>query len=117
LLPRTVLGANFELTQANLYTAAYGMAAMVYFQFAFCAITLALIAGGLLGRMNFLAWVVFVPLWTVSSYAVGAFSIWGVGFLYKWGVLDYSGVYVIHVSSGTAGYTAAFWVSLPCAPE
>lgn len=30
-------------------------------------------------------------------------SIWGGGFLYQLGVLDYSGGYVIHLSSGTAG--------------
>lgn len=30
-------------------------------------------------------------------------SLWGGGFLSKMGVLDYSGGYVIHLSSGTAG--------------
>lgn len=113
--PGTTLGAGFESTQANLYAAyitpAYGMATMVFFQGVFAAITVALIAGALIGRMNFLAWMLFVPLWIVCSYSVGAFSIWGGGFLYKWGVLDYSGGYVIHVSSGTAGHVAAAWVS------
>lgn len=33
-------------------------------------------------------------------------SIWGGGFLYQLGVLDYSGGYVIHLSSGTAGESA-----------
>ncbi|GAQ81292.1 ammonium transporter 2 [Klebsormidium nitens] len=112
--PGTTLGGGFESVQADLYTAhvtaAYGMATMVYFQGVFAAITLALIAGSLLGRMNFLAWMLFVPLWVVLSYSVGAFSVWGGGFLFKWGVLDYSGGYVIHVSSGTAGYVAAFWL-------
>ena len=80
------------------------MSTMVYFQFVFAAITLVLIAGAGLARMNFLAWMLFVPLWLTLSYTVGAFSIWGGGFLYKMGVLDYSGGYVIHVSSGTAGF-------------
>jgi Amt family ammonium transporter len=40
----------------------------------------------------------------------GAFSIWGGGFLFQRGVIDYSGGYVIHVSSGTAGFVAAWWV-------
>lgn len=53
---------------------------------------------------------VFVPFWLSFSYCVGAFSIWGGGFLYKLGVIDYSGGYVIHVSSGTAGFTAAAWL-------
>lgn len=57
--------------------------------------------------MNTLAWMIYVPLWITFSYAIGAFSIWGGGFLYQLGVLDYSGGYVIHVSSGTAGFVAA----------
>jgi len=88
----------------------YPMATMVYFQFVFAAITLILLAGSVLGRMNIKAWMAFVPLWLTFSYTVGAFSLWGGGFLYQWGVMDYSGGYVIHVSSGIAGFTAAFWV-------
>jgi Amt family ammonium transporter len=44
------------------------------------------------------------------SYTVGAFSLWGGGFLFQWGVIDYSGGYVIHLSSGVGGFVAAFWV-------
>lgn len=88
----------------------YPMATLVYFQFTFAAITMILLAGSVLGRMNIKAWMAFVPLWLVFSYTVGAFSLWGGGFLYHWGVIDYSGGYVIHLSSGIAGYTAAYWV-------
>jgi ammonium transporter, Amt family len=51
---------------------------------------------------------IFVPFWLTFSYCVGAFSLWGGGFLYKLGVIDYSGGYVIHVSSGTAGFVGAY---------
>ncbi|OMO85002.1 Ammonium transporter [Corchorus capsularis] len=88
----------------------YPMATLVYFQFTFAAITLILLAGSVLGRMNIKAWMAFVPLWLIFSYTVGAFSLWGGGFLYHWGVIDYSGGYVIHLSSGIAGLTAAYWV-------
>ncbi|KAM1038276.1 hypothetical protein ACFX13_033717 [Malus domestica] len=88
----------------------YPMASLVYFQFTFAAITLILLAGSVLGRMNIKAWMAFVPLWLLFSYTVGAFSLWGGGFLYHWGVIDYSGGYVIHLSSGIAGFTAAYWV-------
>lgn len=88
----------------------YAMATLVYFQFTFAAITVILLAGSVLGRMNIRAWMAFVPLWLMFSYTVGAFSLWGGGFLYQWGVIDYSGGYVIHVSSGIAGLTAAYWV-------
>jgi ammonium transporter, Amt family len=67
-------------------------------------------AGGFLCRMNFFAWMIFVPLWLTLSYTVGAFSLWGGGFLAKLGVIDYSGGYVIHLSSGTAGFVGAYWI-------
>ncbi|XP_056168679.1 ammonium transporter 3 member 1-like [Syzygium oleosum] len=88
----------------------YPMASMVWFQCVFAAITLILLAGSVLGRMNFRAWMMFVPLWLTFSYTVGAFSLWGGGFLFHWGVMDYSGGYVIHLSSGIAGLTTAYWV-------
>lgn len=88
----------------------YPMASLVYFQFTFAAITTILLAGSVLGRMNIKAWMVFVPLWLVFCYTVGAFSLWGGGFLYHWGAIDYSGGYVIHLSSGISGFTAAYWV-------
>ncbi|ONI14506.1 hypothetical protein PRUPE_4G283900 [Prunus persica] len=88
----------------------YPMATMVWFQCVFAAITLILLAGSVLGRMNFKAWMMFVPLWLTFSYTVGAFSLWGGGFLFHWGVMDYSGGYVIHLSSGIAGFTTAYWV-------
>ncbi|KAG8085890.1 hypothetical protein GUJ93_ZPchr0010g9815 [Zizania palustris] len=91
----------------------YPEATLVLFQFEFAAITLVLLAGSVLGRMNIKAWMAFTPLWLLLSYTVGAFSLWGGGFLYRWGVIDYSGGYVIHLSSGIAGFTAAYWVRHP----
>ncbi|XP_072991127.1 ammonium transporter 2 member 5-like [Typha latifolia] len=89
----------------------YPNATLVYFQFVFAAITLILIAGALLGRMNFKAWMLFVPLWLTFSYTIGAFSVWSPnGFLFKAGVMDFAGGFVIHLSSGVAGLTAAYWV-------
>ncbi|PQM40020.1 ammonium transporter 3 member 3-like [Prunus yedoensis var. nudiflora] len=86
-------------------------ATMVYFQFVFAAITLILIAGALLGRMNFHAWMLFVPLWLTFSYTITCYSIWNPkGWLAQMGVIDYSGGFVIHLSSGVAGFTAAYWV-------
>lgn len=81
----------------------------VFYQFAFAAITVILLAGSLLGRMNFYAWMLFVPLWLTLSYTVGAHAIWGSGFLETQGIFDFSGGYVIHLSSGVAGFTAAYW--------
>ncbi|KAB2630470.1 ammonium transporter [Pyrus ussuriensis x Pyrus communis] len=88
----------------------FPMASLVYFQFTFATITLILLAASILGQMNIKAWMAFVPLWLLFSYTVGAFSLWGGGFFYHWGVIDYSGDYVIHLSPGIAGFTAAYWV-------
>jgi len=53
---------------------------------------------------------IYVPLWLTFSYTVTAYSVWGGGFLAVRGVLDYSGGYVIHLSSGTAGFVGAAWI-------
>jgi Amt family ammonium transporter len=113
-IPKPILGMHTELRQSVLpsaeLTQAFPLSTMVYFQFVFAAITLVLIAGSYLARMNFTAWMIFVPLYLLFSYCPGAYSIWGGGFLYKMGVLDYSGGYVIHLSSGTAAFTGAWWI-------
>ena len=109
-LPSTVHYHRNGTVETPEFEGMYGMADMVLFQFFFAAITLILLAGSLLGRMSFRAWMVFVPLWLTFSYTVGAFSVWGGGFLWQWGVIDYAGGYVIHVSSGVAGFVAAYWV-------
>ncbi|PIA31140.1 hypothetical protein AQUCO_05200026v1 [Aquilegia coerulea] len=109
-LPATTQYYDSGAVETAVIAPFYPMASMVYFQFVFAAICLILIAGSLLGRMNIRAWMLFVPLWLTFSYTVGAFSLWGGGFLFHWGVMDYSGGYVIHLSSGIAGFTAAYWV-------
>jgi len=110
-IPGPILTIEGELSQALLPAANiapnFPLATMVYFQFVFAAITLVIMAGGFLGRMNFLAWMIFVPIWLTFSYTVGAFSLWGGGWLFQMGVIDYSGGYVIHLSSGTAGFVGA----------
>ena len=112
--PSIAVDLGFELEDSNLPTAAltqaFPQASMVYFQFVFSAVTLILIAGSFLCRMNFVAWMIFVPLWLTFSYTIGAFSIWGGGFLFQYGVIDYSGGYVIHLSAGTAGFVGAWWI-------
>ncbi|MDX5930538.1 ammonium transporter [Acidiphilium acidophilum] len=85
----------------------FPMSTMVYFQFVFAAITVIILAGAILGRVSFKAWMIFVPLWMTFVYTVGAFSLWGGGWLGQLGVVDYSGGYVIHLTAAASGYTAA----------
>jgi len=114
--PGPVVTIAQELGQSQLPSTspvlfqAFPLSTMIYFQFVFAAITIVILAGGFLGRMNFTAWMIFVPLWITFSYTIGAYSIWGGGFLFQKGVLDYSGGYVIHLSSGTSGFVGAYWI-------
>lgn len=113
-IPDTVTRMHDELQQSTLPSAGvsqmFPQATMVYFQFVFAAITIILVGGGYLARMNFRAWLIFVPLWLIFAYCPVAYSIWGGGFLYKLGVIDYSGGYVIHLSSGTAAFVGSWWI-------
>ncbi|MGB7079796.1 MAG: ammonium transporter [Xanthobacteraceae bacterium] len=117
--PGLATSAAFTLGQATVPAAAAGMpglafpmATLVYFQFVFAAITVIILAGSVLGRMNFTAWMIFCPIWMTLVYTVGAFSLWGGGWLATLGVADFSGGYVIHLAAGASGFTAA-WVLGP----
>ena len=117
--PGLATSAAFTLGQATVPAAAAGMpglgfpmATLMYFQFVFAAITVIILAGSVLGRMNFSAWMIFCPIWMTLVYTVGAFSLWGGGWLATLGVADFSGGYVIHLAAGASGFTAA-WVLGP----
>ncbi|KAF3949198.1 hypothetical protein CMV_024904 [Castanea mollissima] len=110
LISQTILPSTQYKNITSAATPLFPMATMVFFQYPFAAETVILLCGSVLGRMSFRAWMAFVPLWLTFSYTVSAFSVWGGGFLFQWGVMDYSGGYVVHVASGAAGYTAAYWV-------
>jgi Amt family ammonium transporter len=113
-VPGPALSPMYEIGQSVVPLAATTMpdlhfsgSAMIYFQFVFAAITPILIAGSLFGRMNFKAWMLFVPIWSVIVYSIGAFALWGGGWLAQLGAVDYSGGYVIHLAAGVSGFVAA----------
>jgi ammonium transporter, Amt family len=115
--PGPAMSAVTEIGQASVPAAAGGMppmgfpmATLIYFQFVFAAITVIILAGSVVGRMRFSAWMIFVPLWMTFMYTVGAFSLWGGGWLASMGVVDFSGGYVIHLAAATSGFVAAWMV-------
>src|ERR1700690_786297 len=117
--PALAVSAAFTLGQATVSAAAAGMpalafpmATLMYFQFVFAAITVIILAGSVLGRMNFTAWMIFCPIWMTLVYTVGAFSLWGGGGLATLGVAGFSGGYGFHFAAGASGFTAA-WVLGP----
>ncbi len=77
------------------------------FQCAFAAITVAIISGGIAGRISFAAWVIFSALWVTFIYAPMAHWVWGGGWLAQLGELDFAGGTVVHILSGVSALTAA----------
>ena len=72
------------------------------FQMTFAIITPALIAGALADRMKFSAFLWFMGLWLIFVYAPIAHWVWGGGWLFTMGALDYAGGSVVHLNAGTA---------------
>jgi Amt family ammonium transporter len=85
----------------------FPQASLVYFQFVFAAITPLLFLGSVIGRINWKAWMLIVPLWSTVVYSIDAFGLWGGGWLAQAGAVDYSGGYVIHLSAGVSGFVMA----------
>jgi len=99
-------------TPLNIPTSTY-----IFFQFVFAAITPILLAGGVLERMNFKAWMVFVPLWSLLVYSPVAYWLFAGGWLNQLGAVDFSGGYVIHVDAGVGALAAALAVGPRMASE
>lgn len=82
-------------------------ATVIFFQFVFAAITPILLMGGILERMNFKAWMVFVPVWSLFVYSPVAYWLFAGGWLNQLGAVDFSGGYVIHLDAGIGALAAA----------
>jgi ammonium transporter, Amt family len=80
----------------------------VMFQGKFAIITPALISGAVAERMKFSSFVWFVLLWTTFVYCPLAHWVWASGgWLYQYGLLDFAGGTVVHISSGFSALTLA----------
>src|SRR3954454_20372164 len=80
------------------------------FQATFCIITVALIAGAVVERMRFGAFLVFAALWSVLVYAVLAHWAFGGGWLMANGTLDFAGGVPVEMGSGFSALAAALVV-------
>src|SRR5262245_40840559 len=77
------------------------------YQMTFAVITFALVAGSVVDRMRFSAFIWFAILWIPVVYVPIAHWVWGSGWLMKAGVLDFAGGTVVHLNAGVAGIVAA----------
>ena len=93
--------ANVELGQL------YPKFIFIAFQGTFAAITVAIVSGAVIERMKFSTWMIFAGVWTIVVYAPIAHMVWGGGYLFNEGALDFAGGTVVHMNGGLAGLVLA----------
>ncbi len=113
-IPTPATAGLFEGSQAVVGPGAFPLniptSTLVFFQFVFAAITPGLFVGAIIERVNFKAWMLFVPLWSLLVYSPLAFWLFAGGWLNQLGAVDFSGGYVIHLSAGITALAAAIAV-------
>ena len=81
------------------------------FQLKFAVITPALVSGSFAERVRFSAYLMFMCLFSIFVYAPLAHWTWHPnGFLRQWGVLDFAGGTVVHMSAGFAALAGAIYL-------
>src|SRR6476659_5685535 len=80
------------------------------FQATFCIVTTALVAGAVVERMRFRAYLAFLLAWSVLVYPVLAHWVWGGGWLQTGGTLDFAGGVPVEMASGFSALAAAMAV-------
>jgi len=87
------------------------LALFAIFQMKFAIITPALITGSFAGRVRFSSYILFITLFSIFIYAPLAHWTWHPnGFLRNWGVLDFAGGTVVHMSAGFAALAGAMFL-------
>ncbi|MBI4062940.1 MAG: ammonium transporter [Elusimicrobia bacterium] len=87
------------------------LALFAMFQLKFAIITPALITGSFAERVRFASYMVFIVLFTLFIYAPLAHMTWHPeGLLRQWGVLDFAGGTVVHMSAGFAALAGALFL-------
>jgi Amt family ammonium transporter len=87
------------------------LALFALFQLKFAIITPALITGSFAERVRFASYLLFITLFTLFIYCPIAHWTWHPqGFLRQWGVLDFAGGTVVHMSAGFAALAGAMFL-------
>lgn len=95
------VGLNFD-TFADTTLPYPNTLAFAIFQMMFAIIAPALITGAIAERMKFSSLVLFVSLWSLIVYYPLAHMVWGGGYLFQIGSVDFAGGNVVHISSGVS---------------
>ena len=87
------------------------LALFALFQLKFAIITPALVTGSFAERVRFSTYLVFIVLFTLVVYCPLAHMTWHPqGLLRNWGVLDFAGGTVVHMSAGFAALAAVLYM-------
>ncbi len=79
-----------------------------FFQLMFAIITPGLVVGAVAERIRFTAYILFIVLFGILVYAPLAHMAWHPnGLMFGWGVLDFAGGTVVHISAGMAALAGA----------
>ncbi len=82
-----------------------------FYQLKFAIITPALITGAFAERIKFTSYILFICLFCIFIYCPLAHATWHPsGILYKYGVLDFAGGTVVHMSAGWAALASAIYL-------
>ena len=83
-------------------------AAFFFFQFVFCAVSLAIVWGTTIERIKFIAYPIYAIVFSAIIYPLIAHWIFGGGFLASVGngVQDFAGSTVVHLSGATGAFAA-----------
>ena len=93
-------------TYFNVTEHAYSM-----FQLMFAIVTVAIISGGVVGRIKYAWFMAFAAIWHLCIYCPLAHWIFFYdGWLFTFGVLDFAGGLVVHLASGASALTLAYWL-------
>lgn len=97
--PDAVLGATIPF------------ALFALFQLKFAIITPALISGAFAERIRFSSYLLFISLWSLCIYIPLAHWTWNPGGIFaQWGIKDFAGGTVVHLSAGMAALACALYL-------
>jgi ammonia channel protein AmtB len=111
--------------QANPIVPGIPLVVYAVFQMMFAVITGALILGAGAERWRFGAYLLFIAVWSTAVYAPVAHWVFDPrGWAHRWGVLDFAGGTVVHITAGAAALGVALtlgrrrgWPDQPTRPH
>jgi Amt family ammonium transporter len=111
-----VSGADNSPATGDAYSGAYGainwtgvpLEAKFFFQLVFAGTAATIVSGAVAERIKYISFIVFSAMMAVFIYPVVGHWIWGGGWLYKAGFLDFAGSTQVHSIGGWAALVGVY---------